>query len=133
MIWKIRVCFYMNLFQHPLERLACFLLYVTVGSSSVLEYPSSSWLICKSFEMQGNCHSFRLIDHLAFLQIYSNKFLSCWSVYSLWSCLICVIIISFTGNYRWDFLLIIFVIIKLVVWCLYLGVSVVWFSSLSWF
>lgn len=43
--------FGMNLFQHHLERLACSLLYVTVGRSSVLECPSSFCLAYESFEM----------------------------------------------------------------------------------
>lgn len=129
---KISTVLYMNLFQHPLERLVCFLLYVTVGSSSVLEYPYGFWLTYESFEMQGNCQSFRLIDHLVFCRFSPVR--SVWSVYSAWCCLICVIIISFRGNYRSSFLLIIFVIIKLqkkkkpssmlsVIWC---------FCGLAW-
>lgn len=84
---------------------------------SVSECPSSPCPPVRA-EMQGHAQSFRLSDRLAFLQIRSNRLLSGWSVSSLWSCLVCVIIISFRGNYRWSSLLIILVFMKLPACCL---------------
>lgn len=118
LIWKIQLCFKWTHFNILLKdwSVSCRVSQLVHGlfwnTLTVADWP------LESFEMQGKCQSFRQIGHLVSLQIFSNRLLSVWSVYSLRSCLICVIIICFRGNYRWNSLLIMFVIINIPVCCL---------------
>lgn len=51
LIWKSQVCLIWTRLNILLKDWPVFLLYFTVGWRSVLEYPSSFWLACESFEM----------------------------------------------------------------------------------
>lgn len=83
LIWKIQLCFIWTCFNILLKDWPVSCCMSQLVPRLFWTTLDSSWLTYESFEMQGNCQSFRLIDHLVFLRIYPKRPLSVWSVGSV--------------------------------------------------